>query len=79
MHFRRGVTGAACERLGTRCHRLGDERSALFVQSSLMLNRLQGDLSAALAAATTRRLRSAAILSVVAIGLVIIAPNNRYY
>src|SRR5258708_25950431 len=41
MHIRRGVTLAACERLGARCHRISDKRSALFVQSSLMLKRLQ--------------------------------------
>ena len=41
MHIRRGVTLTASERLGTCCHRIGDKRSALFVQSSLMLNRLQ--------------------------------------
>ena len=41
MHIRRGVTLAASECLGTCCDRIGDKRSALFVQSSLMLNRLQ--------------------------------------
>jgi hypothetical protein len=41
MHIRRGVTFAACERLGTRCYRIGDKRSALFVQSSLIRNRLK--------------------------------------
>jgi hypothetical protein len=41
MHIRRSVTFAARESLGTRCHRIGDKRPALFVQSSLMLNRLQ--------------------------------------
>ena len=41
MHICRGVTFAACERLGTRCHRIGDKRSALFIKSSLMLYRLQ--------------------------------------
>lgn len=41
MHILRGVTLAACERLGARCYRISDKRSPLFVQSSLMLDRLQ--------------------------------------
>ena len=81
MHIRRGRNRRRLAGAGARCHHIGDKPSALlFVQSGLLLNRLQhkcvqGDLSALLAAATTRRLRSAAILSVVATVLVIIAPS----
>jgi hypothetical protein len=41
MHIRRCETLPARERFGTRSHCLGNKCSALFVQPSLVLNRLQ--------------------------------------
>jgi hypothetical protein len=41
MHVRRRETLAARERFGTRSHCFGNKCSALFIQSSLVLNRLQ--------------------------------------
>jgi hypothetical protein len=41
MHIRRRETLAALERFGTRSDRFNNKCSALFVKSSLLLNRLQ--------------------------------------